>query len=696
MTEVADALVVFGITGDLARTKTLPALYDLVEQGILTCPVIGVGRRPLREDEMREHARSAIEEAKGDGLDRRVLDTFLSRLTYVGGDAMDDAVYEQLEKALGKAQCPVFYLAIPPAAFLESSEHLARAGLLDKARLVVEKPFGTDLVSARDLNRRLTALVPEERLYRIDHFLGKEPVQDIMFLRFSNALFEPVWSREHVDSIQVTMAEDFGVEGRGAFYDRVGALRDVVQNHLLQVLALVTMEPPAGDDDAVSRHRLDVFRSMPSVDPTHAVRGQYQGYDKIDGVQPGSDTETFVGLRLMIENWRWSGVPIFVRAGKGMPVNATEIVVRLQHVPELRYGTHRLACPGSDDIVFRIGRDAGMTIALFAKTPGKEDTREVSLDVSFIEELGKSPGTLRAAAHGRAARRHVALPALGRHRGDVADRAAAPRSATRRREVPPRHVGAEAGGEPRTAPRRLARAAVGVVPLARLRAMSWSEWADAVEIEPSIYASDFSRLGAQLETLHGAGAKVFHFDVGDGHFIPEVTVGPIVLASISPFVRGWGAKLDCHLMVTEPERHFEAIARAGGDSVTFHVEASDDPARAVAAARSLGLGVGVAFNPETVVSDAVAASEGVDLVLCMSIHPGYSGQAFMDGALGRIAELRAALPVEVRVQVDGGINRETVHAAREAGADLLVAGSAVFWSDDPGAAFGDLVEVARA
>jgi glucose-6-phosphate 1-dehydrogenase len=188
------------------------------------------------------------------------------------------------------------------------------------------------------------------------------------------------------------MAEDFGVEGRGAFYDRVGALRDVVQNHLLQVLALVTMEPPAGDDDAVSRHRLDVFRSMPSVDPTHAVRGQYQGYDKIDGVQPGSDTETFVGLRLMIENWRWSGVPIFVRAGKGMPVNATEIVVRLQHVPELRYGTHRLACPGSDDIVFRIGRDAGMTIALFAKTPGKEDTREVSLDVSFIEELGKSPG----------------------------------------------------------------------------------------------------------------------------------------------------------------------------------------------------------------------------------------------------------------------------------------------------------------
>jgi glucose-6-phosphate 1-dehydrogenase len=392
MSETADALVVFGITGDLARTKTLPALYDLTEQGVLTCPVIGVGRRPLRNDEMREHARAAIEAAKGDGLDRRILDDFLSRLTYVGGDAMDDELYVELEKAIANAQCPVFYLAIPPAAFLESSEHLAHAGLLDKARLVVEKPFGTDLVSARELNRRLTALVPEERLYRIDHFLGKEPVQDIMFLRFSNALFEPVWSREHVDSIQVTMAEDFGVDGRGAFYDRVGAMRDVVQNHLLQVLALVTMEPPAGDDDAVSRHRLDVFRSMPSVDPTHAVRGQYQGYHKIEGVQPGSDTETFVGLQLTIENWRWSGVPIFVRAGKSMPATATEIVVRLKEVPELRYGRHRLACPGSDDIVFRIGRDAGMTIALFAKTPGKEDTREVSLDVSFLEELGKSPG----------------------------------------------------------------------------------------------------------------------------------------------------------------------------------------------------------------------------------------------------------------------------------------------------------------
>ena len=226
--------------------------------------------------------------------------------------------------------------------------------------------------------------------------------------------------------------------------------------------------------------------------------------------------------------------------------------------------------------------------------------------------------------------------------------------------------------------------------------MSWSDWADEVEVEPSIYASDFSRLGAQLEALSASGARIFHFDVGDGHFIPEITIGPIVLASISPLVRGWGARLDCHLMVAEPERHFEAIARAGGDSVTFQVEACDDPARAVAAARTLGLGVGLAFNPETAVSDAVAAARGVDLVLCMSIHPGYSGQAFMPDALGRIEELRAALPAGVRVQVDGGINRETARAARDAGADLLVAGSAVFWRDDPGTAYGELVQVVNA
>jgi ribulose-phosphate 3-epimerase len=223
--------------------------------------------------------------------------------------------------------------------------------------------------------------------------------------------------------------------------------------------------------------------------------------------------------------------------------------------------------------------------------------------------------------------------------------------------------------------------------------MGWSEWADTVEVEPSIYASDFSRLGEQLGALVEAGARIFHFDAGDGHFIPEITIGPIVLASISPLVRGWGARLDCHLMVSEPERHFEAVAKAGGDSVTFHVEACDAPARAIALARSLGLGVGVALNPETPLEDAVAAAEGADLVLCMSIHPGYSGQELMSDALERIARLRALLPANVRVQVDGGIHHDTIGAARDAGADLLVSGSAIFWNDDPAAAFGELVEL---
>ncbi len=221
--------------------------------------------------------------------------------------------------------------------------------------------------------------------------------------------------------------------------------------------------------------------------------------------------------------------------------------------------------------------------------------------------------------------------------------------------------------------------------------MSWAEWADAVEVEPSLYAADFSSLGDQVAALRAVGARVFHFDVGDGHFIPEITIGPVVAASISPLVRGWGARLDCHLMVSEPEKHFEAIADAGGDSVTFHVEACDEPARAVALARSLGLCVGLALNPETPVEEAVAAADGVDLVLCMSIHPGYSGQAFMPDAVERIARLRSLLPANVRVQVDGGINHETARAARDAGADLLVAGSAIFWSDDPAAAYRDLV-----
>jgi glucose-6-phosphate 1-dehydrogenase len=387
----ADALVVFGITGDLARRSTLPALYSLFEQRLLACPVIGVGRRPIPHDEFTEQVRESVE-ASEERVDPKVLDEFLLCLTYIGGDAEEGDVYERLRDSLASSQLPVFYLATPPSMFLEVAAELERAGLVgDASRLVVEKPFGTDLASARELNSRLTAIFPEERLFRIDHFLGKEPVQDIMYLRFANALFEPIWNREHVASIQITMAEDFGVEERGRFYDPVGAVRDVVQNHLLQVLALVAMEPPSGDLDAIPRRREDVFRAMPAVDPREAVRGQYAGYRDIEGVRPDSDTETFVALQLEIENWRWAGVPILVRAGKALPTTATEIVIRLQRVPELQWGQHRLYSPGYDDIVLRIGRHAGVSIYVRAKTPGKTVSQPVSLDLDFAEELGEPP-----------------------------------------------------------------------------------------------------------------------------------------------------------------------------------------------------------------------------------------------------------------------------------------------------------------
>ena len=482
------------------------------------------------------------------------------------------------------------------------------------------------------------------------------------------------------------MAEDFGVEDRGAFYDPVGAIRDVVQNHLLQVLALVAMEPPSGDDDAIPRRRADVFRAMPpSIPPTPcAASTRATGTSRASSRTPTPrrssrsqprDRELALGRRPDPR----------ARRARRCRVTATEIVVRLQRVPQLSWG-------GAPARLARLRRHrpphraAGRRVDL----PPREDararrSRSRSRSISTSrEELGEPPQPyerlLADALRGDSTLfpRWSVIEETWRIVQPLLDDAAADR------DVRAGHVGPDVGGRARRARhggwREPQQARVSLA----LTAMSWAEWADAVEIEPSIYASDFSRLGDQLEALQAAGARVFHFDVGDGHFIPEITIGPIVLASISPLVRGWGARLDCHLMV---ERAGEALR---GDREGRRRQ-RDVPRRGVRRARrgrsaaraSLGLGVGVAFNPETAVEDAVAAAEGADLVLCMSIHPGYSGQAFMPEALDRIARLRELLPDDVRVQVDGGVNRETVRAARDAGADLLVAGSAIFWSDDP-------------
>jgi len=384
-TSHSDALVLFGVTGDLAHKMIFPALYAMAKHGTLKVPVIGVAFPKWSLDRLRNRVTDSIERSGGID-DKRAFRQLLSQFSYVNGDYKDPATFAALRKALGKARSPAHYLAIPPSLFEIVIKGLGAAKLAEHARVVVEKPFGRNLASARELNRVARSVFPEDSIFRIDHFLGKEAIMNILYFRFANSFLEPIWNRNYVASVQITLAENFGVKGRGAFYETAGCLRDVIENHLFQIVALLAMEPPADRDfGAVQNEKAKVFQAMRPLTPDDVVRGQYAGYRKEPDVANHSDVETFCALRLFIDSWRWSGVPWYLRSGKYLAENATEILVELRSPPQRLFADSAPTTGPGNYLRFQLSPTSAIALSARVKRDGKEFVGE-QRELCLVEE----------------------------------------------------------------------------------------------------------------------------------------------------------------------------------------------------------------------------------------------------------------------------------------------------------------------